>query len=228
MSYAVPGSKPRPGVVTVAAAMLFLLIPVRVTAVVAGLVLASVSEPAILQNATAANRDATRLGVQIGFGVAALFGLILIAGYAVLAAFVLRGNQVARILTWVFGGIGVIVEFIALRPNDFTKTASYLDAAGDTIPGWIRPTSAATTTVTLVALILAVGLLATPPAHDYFRKPPQLWIPPAGYYPPHPYPYQPYPPAAGYPSYPPPVPDSPADAPPPVAIRPPTPTTMDG
>jgi hypothetical protein len=220
MSYAVPGPRPRPGVVTAAAAMLLLLIPVRVTAVVAGLVLASDSEQAVLQNATAANQNATRLGVQIGFGIGALFGLILIAGYAVLAAFVFRGNQVARVLTWVFGGIGIIVEFVAFRPGDFSHTAAYLDAAGDTIPGWIRPTSAATTAVTLFALCLAVGLLASPPAHEYFRKPPQLWIPPAGYYPPYP-----YPPGAAYP---PAAPNPPSGAAAPVAMLPPTPTNMDG
>jgi hypothetical protein len=109
-----------------------------------------------------------------------VFGLLLIAGYAVLAAFLAKGRQVARILTWVFGGIGIIVEFVGLSPSYFTTTAP-VDAAGEPIPAWIYPTVGTTTALTLVGLIIAVGLLAMPTAHDYFRKPPSVWVP--GFYP---------------------------------------------
>jgi hypothetical protein len=85
--------------------------------------------------------------------------------------------------------------------------------------------------VNLIALVLVIVLLARPTASEYFRKPPALWAPAAGYYPPNPYqpyppnPYQPYPPNAGYPAYPPPaVPGPLTDAPSTGAVRPPAPT----
>src|SRR5690349_17373881 len=94
MSYAVPGPKPRPAVVTAAVAVLFFLIPVRLVSSVAGFVLINALAPAVAANAGTTDLQTVRLATEIGVAVGAVFGLVLIAGYAVLAAFVARGRQV--------------------------------------------------------------------------------------------------------------------------------------
>jgi hypothetical protein len=159
MASAVPGPKSRPAVVTAAGVVLFLLVAVRLAAAFAfghsiapnigffAVDLHSSSAPFVL-------------GLDIFLVAIGLFVLLVMLGYAPLAALVLRGNQTARILTWTFAGIEIIYDVGALHvlpPVVFWEERVVIDA----------------TVATLIGQTISAALLALPPANMYFRKAPR-------------------------------------------------------
>ncbi|HWG98004.1 MAG TPA: hypothetical protein VNV66_01495 [Pilimelia sp.] len=129
--------------------------------------------------------------------VGAVVGLLLGAGFVVLAIFNSRGKNASRITTWAVGGLSICCGGINLvsvltggtlgmntsapgQPSPEQLSAA-LEAA---LPGWYFPVLVAATLLGLLSLIGAVILLALPPSNEFFRKPPPAWEPPApGYQP---------------------------------------------
>jgi hypothetical protein len=157
MASAVPGPKGRPVVVTAAGVVLFLLVAVRLAAAFAfghslapnigffAVDLRSPSAPLVL-------------GLDIWLGGIGLVVLLVMVGYAPLAALVLRGNQTARILTWTFAGIEIIYDVAVLHvlpPVVFWEERVVINA----------------TAATLIGQAISAALLALPPANRYFRRP---------------------------------------------------------
>lgn len=204
-TYAVPGPKPRPGVVTAAAGLLFVLIAVHAVSLIPGIAQVSVILDAVDGEANATTANAMRIGATVGIVVAVVIALVLIACYAVLGVFVAKGKQVARIITWVVAGIFALNTVVALAGGTaaLTSRLPQTAAASDlqarikaATPSWIGTATMAINAATLIALLCVILLLALPAANDYFRKPPAAWPPAGG-------PYASYPPAAGYQPYPP-------------------------
>ncbi|MFI5840937.1 hypothetical protein ACIA8K_14650 [Catenuloplanes sp. NPDC051500] len=212
----------RPGVVTVAG---YLLYVVAVAMVVQSLTsLASVGPTRDVYARAYQGTEASGLeGVLVGamiFG--AILNLLVAGGFVALAIFNNRGKNPSRITTWVIGGISICCSGFGLLGSLASGALNGIGGASsqpgmpdpeeltrqleDAIPGWTTPVSLTASVIGLLCLIAVVVLLSLPPANDYFRKPVSAWQPPG---------------APGYPGYP------SAYPPPSQAPYPPQPATPD-
>jgi hypothetical protein len=102
------------------------------------------------------------------------------AGMVVLGLFDLRGNNGARIATWVVGGIGVLccgsgvlIGRLASGIGQNSNTAE-MQAAQKQVqaayPSWYTGVQTTLTVLALLALIVVIVLLALPAASEYFRR----------------------------------------------------------
>jgi hypothetical protein len=165
-----------------------------------------------------ANGDSIKsiaVAAYIGGGV---INILLAIGFGLLGLFDGRGKNVARILTWVVGGISLCCVGAGLGGNAMagsfessnasgapsqTEVQSRIDAA---VPSWYSPATTTIAVIALLAILTTLILLALPASNEFFRKPaPGAWDPSAAY----PYPGQPgqpgqppYPGQAGQPPYP--------------------------
>jgi hypothetical protein len=225
MGYEVPAERPgRPTVVGAAVVCLFALAAVQlVSAIITVVAYGPMIDAAREYAAGTTDGDIIITSLQIGrFGglaVAALFAV----GYAVLALFVGRGKNPARIVAWVVLGIGLCCNAGSLVSTavggafggggsgsadsvDAEELQRRMEAA---LPGWVNPVTYFLLAVSLVAALAAVILLALPAANEFFRKPAAIWEPPV------PGAVYPAPPAAAPPVDVPPTAAPPADVPPP-------------
>lgn len=197
MTYAIPGpsAKQRPAAVRVAVMLLWLIVALQVV----GIGLAFVPTPELdraldefyQQNPPPEGTDtAIAFGSAVGIGVS----LVIAAVFAILAVFLARGSQPARITTWVFGGIvalcqGCLVTASLAAPAllssmtgtgdpDAERAAEEARIVLDNTPAWLTVATAAIGVLSVLALIVAIILLAVPAANEYFRKEQEIWIPP--------------------------------------------------
>lgn len=234
MSYA-PVQEPRrrPPVVTSAVALLYLVVAlIVVQAAVTMYLFSEIGDiaTAVIGNRVSAAERATISGTFTTFGVIVLvIALMLAGGFLTMAILTGKGKNPARIVTWVFAGLGVLCCGFSAIGNALAPTSAYtsygdtssLESAGfdsaefqrlveERLPGWANPVGQVTTILGLLALILVVILLALPEANTYFAKPAYGWTPAYGYpqqgtapYPGQPLqPGQPGYPATGYPPQP--------------------------
>lgn len=194
-----PGANPaRPGTVSIASMLLYLLALIQLIS--AGLVIYTASfydkekiEQIYLDNGAPselAETTATATTFSIYFGVA--FALIFGVVYLVLAIFVGKGKQWARITTWVWAGlVGVCCGIFALGGN---AASGLLSGMGGTTsgfdqvkaqeqivalaPGWLNTMSVVLSGISLLAAIVVIVLLALPPSNPFFRKVESQWTPP--------------------------------------------------
>jgi hypothetical protein len=178
--------------------------------------------------------------------------VVLTGGLFVLARFLLRRYQAARVVTWVVAGAGIVAcglmstSYWLFSPGSLLGGTDFggftydglddfgLDefdtseaVAADPVPGWLGPAELVLSLVVLLLLVAIAALLAVPVANRYFWHPPRWLAWPPGYAPPPPPPVMYAPPPAAPPVYYPPqapVPPAPTtvDAPPP-APEPPAP-----
>lgn len=128
------------------------------------------------------------LSLYIAAGLAVVLGII----YILLAVFVGKGKQWARITTWIVAGIfgaccnllGVVFSaagtssmsgFGAPKGIDTKKIAEDTAAL---FPSWLQAVGTVLSVVVLLSALGAVILLALPPSHPYFRKAEPVWTPP--------------------------------------------------
>lgn len=204
MSYPMPGQpaspqpKPRPGTVSAASWLLFLVAAIYVASFVATLVTLDVFVDA--------TRDAyagTELEGQEDFAVVstvaqAVLFLLVAGGLVALGILNNLGKNPARIVTWVVGGLvlcctGALLALQGVLTSmpvpeeaegpDPVEVQRQIEAA---LPDWYMTLSWVGTVVAILALIGALILLALPPSNEYFRKTPPQAEPPT--YPPPPYP----------------------------------------
>ncbi|GAA3449314.1 hypothetical protein [Dactylosporangium matsuzakiense] len=195
MSFAVPaGPRARPSTVSLASTLLFVAAGLEVISVVLSLLYAG----KIAENTKKIYEDAgvqanANASTSIGSTVGVVFGFLIVVILVLLGYFVSRGNQVARILTWVVGGIALCCSVIGLGASLLTQT--FWDAGRRTygelptwdsakeamyagIPGWYEPVSTILGILIVLAIAVPIILLALPASHPYFRKQEAQWEPP--------------------------------------------------
>jgi hypothetical protein len=190
----------RPATVTLAAILMFLIALLGVVSAITSL--SAVNQIVDRFRELAARTDASLTdidnlagairGVSVATAVfALLFAIVLVA----LAFGILRGNNVARVLTWIICGLGVLCGCCSLgsviwqnsmtsfRSGDVDdQTAEQLaQALQDSYPGWLTGTSGTLSALQLLGYIAIAILLALPAASAFFRRPAQpqpQWQPP--------------------------------------------------
>lgn len=182
-------SNNRPGVVTAAVALQWLMLLSTLIGTVAAIAFGDDIAAAMrveLENQRVAPDivDAVADGgndpISLGLTVA------LAAGYAVLGWFNLRGSRGARITTWVFSGVlllcsvlGMVVSTMAGNVGDGLDIDRVVDAGYAAAPGWYDSWATVSGVVSLLCCAAVVVLLALPAAADYFRTPePDVVLPP--------------------------------------------------
>jgi len=197
--YAVPapaGQPERPGTVTAASGLLYLLALVSLVSVALTIYSASFMDAATIKKIyedaglESSLAETTANAASIGVYIGAVFPLLIGVLYVILGVFVGRGKQWARITTWVIAGIAVCCNGFGLLGNAVGNVFSGLGntpnfdqesatkAIQDLIPGWLTTASMVLGGVSLIAAIVVIILLALPPSNPYFRKAEPQWTPP--------------------------------------------------
>jgi len=200
--YTVPapqGGPSRPGTVSLASGLLYLLALISLVTIGLSVYSASLTPPATLQqifeDAGASSAEAETFAVATTAGIYINAALVLIIGvlYVILGVFVGKGKQWARITSWVIAGIaalccygGNLIGTAAsgmlsgmggaqggVNQEEATKAMEAL------VPDWLGTLVLATNVVGLVAALAVIVLLLLPPSNPFFRKPEPQWTPPA-------------------------------------------------
>lgn len=191
------GKPARPGTVSLSSTLLYLMFVIGLVSAGLAFYQATFYDPdtiaRIYEDAGAASdfaknqADSESVGLYVGAGVGAVFTLI----YLLLGIFVGKGQQWARVTTWVLGGLGLCCGIVGLAGTAFTGTL--LRMAGESadidlakaqeeivalLPEWLPMVQLGLGIVSLVAGLIVIIALALPPSHPYFRKPEPEWVPP--------------------------------------------------
>jgi hypothetical protein len=134
--------------------------------------------------------DGVRAGLLGNGAVTVVLAVIV----GLLAIWIMRGSNVARILTWIAlagscccGGCGAGATFGALRngnldlnvENVSEETARALgQALQDSMPGWLAVSAGGVGCLQVLLYVVVAGLLALPASNAYFRRPALAWQPP--------------------------------------------------
>jgi hypothetical protein len=183
-----PLTKQRPGIVTLAGALLIVgaaVLVIRSLLPLPYLSDAADAARAAYANSTDPNVTPDRIAqlTKIStIGGAALY-VVAGVGLVVLALLDLRGRNVARIITWVLGGLGVLCcglgsiaglagGSLAVGNSKATgvDTKEAAKQIMDAYPNWYQPVIVVLTVVMILALAVALILLLLPAANAYFRK----------------------------------------------------------
>lgn len=195
MSTAVPASAPRarPSTVTIAVALLLGAAAIELISSILSIAYAGKIADGAKKALGNSSQAGAAPGLAIGSSIGAIVGFLIIVGLVLLAYFVSRGAQVARILTWVLGGIALCCTVVGFgttlagsalwdqsRKQDPTLPTwdEYQRAMYSEVPGWYKPVTTLLGVLLVLAILLAIILLAMPASHPYFRKPQQEWEPP--------------------------------------------------
>lgn len=193
-----PGGSPaRPGTVSFATFLLYLLALLSIVSAALNIYTASFQDKEKLlaifleggypQDQAEASASLAPVTFYAGAGVSVVLAIL----YVVLAIFVGKGKQWARITAWVVSGLGICCGLIGLAFLSFESTLTGMADTGGIdvekvtadqaalLPSWLTPLTNALSIVSLVACIAVVVLLLLPPSHPYFRKPEPVWTPPA-------------------------------------------------
>jgi len=129
----------------------------------------------------------------IGSTIGVVFGFVIIVILVLLGYFVSRGSQVARVLTWVVGGIALCCGIFTIGATLFTKSIwesarsanpqlpdydTYQDRVYADVPGWYQPVTTVIGILIIIAVAVPIVLLALPASHPFFRKQESQWEPP--------------------------------------------------
>ncbi|HEX5740673.1 MAG TPA: hypothetical protein VFY17_03850 [Pilimelia sp.] len=199
-----PARPQRPGAVTAAAALIYAYVALTLVGAALFALVFPDLRAAIdaLPQADDPAREATEIGMIVGVSVGVVVLLLFGAVLAVLAAFVNRGRNGARIGVWVLGGLTVCCGTLGALSDGLTMATGLSDgntqAFLDALPGWYTPTTTALRILGVLCMLAAVVLLALPASHAYFRPQPAGLAP--AYPPPYPAGGAPY--GAGAPPYP--------------------------
>jgi U5 snRNP spliceosome subunit len=181
-----PGRRTAPGVVLAACWALLGVAAMRSVSAIASFY--AIPE-GMWQFAEAEGDDTAGAAGALGLILSGSFAVFMVTVYIVLAALIVRGFPVARILTWIVAGLTIC----GTMPSLFVDVYDAID--------WYNRVTVASGVSTLVLLVVAIVLLALPSANSYFRErrrkapppaPPYAWpgYGPPGYRPPGPPPPQ--------------------------------------
>ena len=178
----------RPITVTVAVRLLYLLAALQVVGLAVQL-----GQAGTIVDATAAayrgTGDEESVSVVVTTTVGAVLAGLFTIAYIVLAILTGRGRDTARIITSVIGGIGVTCGVFSVIDSAFRSTLSLIGETpegangaeiqrqvNDALPSWYHPFVIALGAIGLLVVLAVIVLLALPPSHEFFRKPPGLHL----------------------------------------------------
>ncbi|MEW2384075.1 hypothetical protein AB0873_18570 [Micromonospora sp. NPDC047707] len=208
----------RPSVVTISSYLLMFYAALSVLSLIIGLSTLGTFQD-VYRDAFAGTEAEGSEGV-IAFALVggSIVSLLFAVGLVVLALLNNRGKNVARIITWVVGGIALCCSGLALAgtaagnamggqtSGDVPSQEEINRRLDEALPSWYEPVTLLLTVLSIIALLAALILLALPKANEFFRKQEPAWEPPVpgAAYPAYPStPGQPgYPQTPGYPSAP--------------------------
>jgi hypothetical protein len=192
-----PESRPaRPGTVSAASGLLYLLALLSlisaVLAVYRGTFLSqkAVEEIWLRHGATAEQARTQAASQPVSTYLGAALAIVLIALFIVLAVFVNKGKQWARITTWIISGLvvccgaagfvltGLVDSMLGMAEQGGVDAAAILKDTEALVPGWLGTVSLVLSVIQLVAAIAVIVLLLLPPSNPYFRKVEPQWQPP--------------------------------------------------
>lgn len=193
---AAPTPRERPATVTAASYLLYLLAALQV--VYGALALATIGPnreafEEVYAEMPELQAGAGPLAVVTGVGTMIVY-LLLAAGFLVLGILDGKGKNPARIVTWVFAGVGLCCfGVVATGPaaNSLMSGMSAPEGAGtidpaeiqriitEGLPSWYYPATTTISVLSLVSALVIIILLALRPSNEYFRKPQPAWEPPA-------------------------------------------------
>lgn len=204
MSYTVVPSAPKHRPVTVAAASVLLFIVAAAQLATIGVSLATLGP---MQDVYADAYAGTDVGdvvvtsVKVAIFVSVAIYVLLAVAYVVLGIFVARGNNPARIVTWVVTGLAVLCSVCGLvggatggalsglgansAQTDLPDPQQLTDELNAALPGWLPAVSTTLSVLTLLMLIAIILLLALPGSNGYFRREAEVWVPPTDTWPNH-------------------------------------------
>ena len=181
------GPRQRPSTVTAAGiAQIVIFVLALVQAVVglmmAGRVLDGLDDALNGQDFRGVDADTVRSvtsAFTYGAIIAAVIPPLLLAIFGLVH---MTGRNWARIVSWVFAGLGVCCGALGFQStggqvnttgsgNDETTKAINDAIRSVDIPGWVTPVQVTVTVVSLLLSIAVIILLALPPSNEYFRKP---------------------------------------------------------
>ncbi|GAA3394165.1 hypothetical protein [Cryptosporangium minutisporangium] len=161
----VPGQEPRPPRPTTVTAAAGILVGLAVLSLIS--VIVSMLTRDTVQRATdeylEANNTTSGGSSTLQEVIGIVFGLLFAAAFVALALGVLRGSNVARIITWVVSGLALCCVGVG--------TAASLLVIAKYLPGGYLAYSYTLTAVELIGFIAVIVLLALPASNAYFRKP---------------------------------------------------------
>lgn len=195
--YTVPepaGQPGRPGTVTAASGLLYIL--TLLSLAVAALSIYSISQippetfTQIFEDAGVSASDAA--AAKSVLYIIAVPWVVFAILYLILAIFVGKGKQWARITTWVVVGLTSLCCFGSnLLGSASSNMVSGMGGGGnvnqdeltkkiqDAQPDWLPMANTALYALGLLAGLAVIVLLLLPPSHPFFRKPEPQWTPPA-------------------------------------------------
>jgi hypothetical protein len=215
MAFADPASGPRarPSTVNLAVYLLYAAAGIELINVVIGLAYAGAIADGT-KKANEANKVADTGFGAVGGAASLVIGVVITAVLVLLAIYVGKGKQIARIFAWIVGGLAACCGFALFgltlgakslyeagrdQNPDMIPYDQYNDLVYADVPGWVQPVTTVLGILLVLALVGALILLALPASHPYFRKVEPQWEPPvpgAGGDPGYPG----YPPAGGPPT----------------------------
>ncbi|MFG1927652.1 hypothetical protein [Cryptosporangium sp. NPDC048952] len=163
-----PGQQPkgpRPTTVTAAAGLLVGEAVLLLISVVYGLINRDTVQDAVDKYLDAQNVSTTGTAGSGTFGsvISTVFSLLFAAAFIGLALGVLRGANVARIISWVVSGLALCCVSVGTAGTALLYT--------DYLPGSYLTITYLLTFIELVGFIGIIVLLALPASNAYFRKP---------------------------------------------------------
>jgi hypothetical protein len=201
-SFATPAPRVRPGIVSAAAYLLYVVAGLEIiNAILTFATLGPVTDAISDVYADTTLSDSADTIITAFYAGGAVVNLLLGALFAVLGAFDSRGKNWARIVTWVFGGIALCCVGAGLGSSSISGSLeTSADTAGgptpeevqrrldEALPSWYTPVGTTVTVIVLIALLAVIILLALPKSNEFFRKQPAAdqWGQPAQGYPPYP------------------------------------------
>lgn len=178
-----PAPKTRPGSVTFAAALQFLVFILGAVTAVLSLVYASDVTEAMRSSLESQGAAPDVVESVSGGDDALTISLTLIPAVVtlILAFFVLRGSNGARIASWVVSGLMLLCSLAGIGilgllsgvEADGIDFAAATEAGMDAVPSWYNLFGNVGGIVTMLAHLLIIILLALPVSNRYFRKDPQ-------------------------------------------------------
>lgn len=193
-----PPGKP-PMVVTVASAIMFILGILGLLNAILSLVSLGTTTDRFhelarrVANATTNDIDNQINQLRVQTIIGAVIGALIAAFLIVLAFWLMKGSNTARIITWVLCGIGALcaccggASLFALSAinrvevngdEQAEKQVDLAKALVDSIPGWQKGLGGTVAVLQLLGYLAVAILLALPAANAFFRRVTPVWQPP--------------------------------------------------
>jgi hypothetical protein len=160
---------PRPTTVTAAVGLMYVGVVLGLVGLVVNLLTRDTARDSVRRSLEKAGETVTddKVSTAVNFNTAGsvVSTLIIVVAFIVLARLVLRGVQVARIITWVLSGVLLLC---------CTGASIYAVAGSDSqyLPGWLVAYTWFAVIVQIVSLVGIIVLLALPASNTYFRRTP--------------------------------------------------------